>query len=89
MNTYLETIIAILAFYCIIFNFLRLFIKKLDSRQCLSIIKRIYMIFWIIPFNIYIYLLFSLPVEFVLRNIIVGIILHSLMSFMGYKATLA
>jgi len=88
MNIYLETIITILALYCVGFNILIVLIKKLDSEQWIIKIKRIYMIFWIIPFNIYIYLVMYLPLEFIIRNIIAGIILHFFMAYMGYKATI-
>lgn len=88
MNTYFEIIIMILAIYCVGFNLLRIFIKKLNSKQWSKFIKRLYMIFWIIPFNIYIYITLSLELEFFLRSIILGIILHYLMAYIGYKATL-
>lgn len=90
LDIYLRTIIAILATYCIGFNLLSIFIKKLHSNKWIVIIKRLYVIFWILPFNFYIYSLInaSIPIQYFIRNIMAGILLHYLMAYMGYKATL-
>ncbi|WP_069649778.1 hypothetical protein [Caloranaerobacter ferrireducens] len=90
IGNYLRIIFTCLAIYCVAFNLLMFIVEDYMTEKVKKIIKRIYFSAWLVPTGIYIYILSNSTYaeHYFFRNLFAGIILHVMMAYFGYRATL-